>query len=89
MGHSGNSEKTITKRSRKLLTRTTGLYTIHSANESSVGIGKDGFAIPVSLDQETRMFTVHSNMELTAEFHKTLSQSTPGLIESKKKEIST
>lgn len=78
-GYSYNSEKTATKKSHKLLSRTSGPYAVQSATESFVTIDKDVVAIPVSLDRVTNMPRVPNNTEPTAGLHSTGAQSEPGM----------
>lgn len=77
-GKSYELEKTIAEGSDKFLFRTTDPCTVQSVPNSAVTIGKDGVAISVSLNRDTKMARVPDNTESTARLDNTESQFEPG-----------
>lgn len=56
--YSHDFDEKAREESRKLLSCTTGPYTVRFATESTVTLDKEGIAIPVSLDRVTKVLRV-------------------------------
>lgn len=74
-GCSKNLENTVTKGSRRLLSRTTGPYIVQSVTESTVIIDKDEVITPVRVNRVTKMSRVRNSTEPAAVLDNTTGQS--------------
>lgn len=62
-----------------------GPYTVRSDTESTVIIGKDGVAIPVSLERVTMKLRVPDGVETLARLHHTMGQPYSDMQKSKRR----
>lgn len=73
-GYSENFEESATKRSRKLILRTTSPYAVRSATKSTTTIEKDEIDIFVSLYPATKMPQEPTGAEFTPRLHNEMGQ---------------